>query len=92
MLKIWLKIDIFDHSDLQRMKFCKIKKNFDLCWKFGSKMQFLTTLDLAEGWNLEIKIQKFSVPLKIWLEIESLTTPDLAKDVKMKTFWSGVKI
>ena len=79
------------------MKFCKImkkkkKKNVDLCWKFGSKMQFLTTADLQ---RMKFgKIQTFSVALKIWLEIESLTTPDLLrmKFCKIKKIWFVSKI
>ena len=35
----------------QRMKFDKIWKNFDLCWKFGSKMRFWP-LRTCEGWKL----------------------------------------
>ena len=31
---------------MRRTKFDKIQKDFDLCWKFGSKMRFLTIPDL----------------------------------------------
>ena len=61
----------------QRMKFDKIQKNFDLCWKSGSKNWFLTTPDLR---RMKFgKIQIFSVALRIWLEIQSLTTPNLRR-------------
>ena len=43
------------------MKFGKIQKNLDLCWKFGSKMRFFT----KDLWRMKFgKIQKFSVGLK----------------------------
>ena len=46
-------------------------RNFELFWKFGLKMRFLITLDLAndEIWKSG-KILKFLVPVKIWIKID----------------------
>ena len=88
--EIWQNPEIFSHAEnlaikirvlttlnQRRMKFDKIQKNFDLCWKSGSKNRFLTTPDLR---RMKFgKIQIFSVALRIWLEIKSLTTPDLRR-------------
>ena len=77
VLKIWLKTDLWRIFDLEIESLTRPAK--DLCWKFGSKMQ-----------NLQRRnFQKFSIALKIWLEIESLTTPDLPrmKFCKIKKFW-----
>ena len=57
-------------------------------------MRFLTTPDL---WRIKFgKIQKFSVALKIWLEMESLTTRSWpAKDEILQNqekFWFVLKI
>ena len=54
----------------QRMKFDIIQKNFDLSWKYGSKMRFLITPDLP---MIKFgKILKFFVPVKIWIKIDIL--------------------
>ena len=45
-LKIWLKIDIFDHSACNGWNLAK-SRNFQFRFKFGSKFTFLTTLDLG---------------------------------------------
>ena len=62
-LKIWHKIDIFDHSACNRWNLAKFR-NFQFRFKFGSKFTFLTPLDLGR--------LKFGKILKYFSHVENL--------------------
>ena len=50
-------------------------RNYELCWKFGSKIRFSTPPHLR---RIKFgKIKKFEGCWKIWLKMRFLTTPDL---------------